>query len=295
MNDSSRAEITNGVWLCRNCHKLIDSDDQIYSNDLLYAWREQHEAYTFTELGSSTDKIQFEEKAADLDQFDGYPYIVRRIAIDRPKGWEHRLTAELMRHLNRPVFRRMKDLRDGLYVRQQVYLDADSVIPWIQERLTESTYLTNPISGLFVRLNESWGELGQPGNVDEIHHVTKLFRDYIEQVIEFEERIHFVHVPEKYKGLTDLLKDLLMSQVGQVSEVPDYLDDCVAKIDTDHGGTEENPTVITKTICLDVPKDWNKRFDREIKRIQGFNPLENGGCMILIVIAAIIFFIMILG
>ncbi len=35
MTDAARAEITNSIWLCRNCHKLIDTDDQKYTSDIL--------------------------------------------------------------------------------------------------------------------------------------------------------------------------------------------------------------------------------------------------------------------
>jgi hypothetical protein len=34
MSDASRAEITNGIWLCRNCHGKIDRDENEYSVDL---------------------------------------------------------------------------------------------------------------------------------------------------------------------------------------------------------------------------------------------------------------------
>lgn len=43
MTDVSRAEVTNGIWLCCNCHKLVDSDASRYPPDLLFRWRTLHE------------------------------------------------------------------------------------------------------------------------------------------------------------------------------------------------------------------------------------------------------------
>ena len=55
MTDSFRAEITNAIWLCRNCHKLIDTDEQKYSTNILFAWRAKHEEFIASDLGSITD------------------------------------------------------------------------------------------------------------------------------------------------------------------------------------------------------------------------------------------------
>lgn len=36
MTDAARAEITNAIWLCRNCHKLIDMDENLYTSEVLF-------------------------------------------------------------------------------------------------------------------------------------------------------------------------------------------------------------------------------------------------------------------
>lgn len=80
MTDAARAEITNGIWLCRNCHKIIDTDDIRYTTDLLFAWREKHEEFVLSELGNSSDRIQLDQRESLLSTFEGYPPIVRRLA-----------------------------------------------------------------------------------------------------------------------------------------------------------------------------------------------------------------------
>jgi hypothetical protein len=266
MTDAARAEITNSIWLCRNCHKLIDTDEQKYASNILFAWREQHEKYTQSELGSATDRIQFEEQTSKLSLFQNYPPIIRRIVIDKPDGWEFRLTAELMRFLNRPLFRRIEDLRDGLYVKPQIHIDNEEVLNWVQKRIAERSNLVTPMVGLLDKLNKSWGPLGEPGNAEEIHHITCLIRDYLEEIVQYEEQIYFANVPEEYEKLIGLLKNLIGSQASKLKEIPDSLDEVVSLIGTDHGGTAEHPLIIEKTITFELPDNWEKQMTREFKR-----------------------------
>ena len=166
MTDAARAEITNSIWLCRNCHKLIDTDDKKYTSDILFAWRELHERHIQSELGNSTDRIQFEEQTSKLSAFKNYPPLIRRIIIDKPDGWEWRLTAELMRHLNSPLFRRIDDLRNGLYVKPQEHIDSEEIMKWVQRRLAEASNLISPMVVLIDQLNKSWGPQGESGSAE---------------------------------------------------------------------------------------------------------------------------------
>ena len=59
MSDVTRAAITNGIWLCRNCHGKIDRDAVKYPVDLLFAWRKAHEDRVLRELGTPGDRIRY--------------------------------------------------------------------------------------------------------------------------------------------------------------------------------------------------------------------------------------------
>jgi hypothetical protein len=289
MTDAARAEITNSIWLCRNCHKLIDSDAQRFTSDLLFAWREEHEKYILSELGSTTDRIQFQSQASKLSIFENYPPLIRRIVIDKPEGWEWRLTAELMRHLNRPLFRKIEDLRDGLYVKPQKHIDEEEVINWVRRQLSEASILLTPLVSLIDRLNKSWGPQGEQGSVEEIYHITSLIHDHLEQIIRFEEQVYFVSVPQKYEKLVELLKNVTGSQAAKLEEIPNSLDGFVALLSEDHGGTKEKPYIVRKKITFDVPKDWEKQMSRELKRLKRHqshfpsNSSVTNGCLLAVV------------
>lgn len=47
MTDNARQSIENGIWLCQNCAKLIDSDESRYSVQILQEWKAsaEHDAH----------------------------------------------------------------------------------------------------------------------------------------------------------------------------------------------------------------------------------------------------------
>lgn len=44
LKSEERSDVTNGIWLCQNCAKLVDSDELLYTTELLRAWKLTTEA-----------------------------------------------------------------------------------------------------------------------------------------------------------------------------------------------------------------------------------------------------------
>ncbi|PAL20028.1 HNH endonuclease [Acetobacter syzygii] len=75
MSDAERAAISNGIWLCRNCHGLIDRDEVTFTADVLFRWRSEHEEQIAKKLGarelpqqSITTDIRRERDVASMRQ-----------------------------------------------------------------------------------------------------------------------------------------------------------------------------------------------------------------------------------
>lgn len=270
MSDETRAAITNGIWLCGNCHTMIDRDEGQFPVELLYAWRELHDQFVADQLGTSSDRIRFELSNAALEPFAGFPPLIRRVVSDKPPGWEWRLTAELFRHLNTAEFRRLRDLRDGLYVMPVERVDDFELMHWIADRMHESSRLIGPLTNLVDRLRASWGEYGEPGDANEILHVSGLMHRAFSQIIDHEERVASAHLPEELGNLHQLMRDLLGSQIEKFLELPKSLDGAVTLLGTDHGGTDENPTVVELAIDFELPPGWSRKMDKEMKRAERY-------------------------
>lgn len=269
MTDQARSEIFNAIWLCRNCHKQVDRDPAKFPADLLFLWRERHEEYVASNLGSQTEKARFEIVRHALAQFDGYPPIIWRIAYDKPPGWEWSLSAALMRHLNAPLFRKLADLRDGVCSLQLRFLDDDEVMGWVSERTLEMSEMVEPLTRIMSRFNKAWGELGQSGDVDEIHHAALLLRDSLAQIVNHEERLHSVRVPAKFEEIVELLKNALGSQAEKFKRTPDRLDEIVEMaLRMQDVGSSSESTVIQEIIEFELPDGWSDDFNRALRRIK---------------------------
>jgi hypothetical protein len=53
MSELERAEITNAIWLCRNCHKMVDADPAHFPAELLFEWHRLHEQIIMESLGKA--------------------------------------------------------------------------------------------------------------------------------------------------------------------------------------------------------------------------------------------------
>lgn len=267
MTDQLRAEITNAIWLCRNCHKLIDGDEIRFHEEILFRWREEHEKYVLSELGNKSNVIESEILQNQLNPFKGYPSIIRRIIIDRPTAWEYHLTSELMKHLNKKGFRKLRDLKEDLYVKSQIRMSETQAFDWIQEMLTEALNLIPPFEKLFKYLTKSWGEPGKPGDVEEIHHICLLIQDLIDRIIEYEEKLCFTNVPEEFDELKSLLRARIGSQALRIETVPEKLDRIVQLVIDRESNNENEPLEITETITFDLPEEWSDKFSDEMKNV----------------------------
>lgn len=264
LSDSERAQITNGIWLCRNCHKLIDTDESQFSSDLLFLWRKEHERFVLSELGSKSDKVRLNLLNKSLMPFQQYPERIQRVVLDKPPAWEFRLAAGLMRHLNQAAQRKLEDLKSGLYIKSINHIRKEDVPEWVENRLSEMTQVIEPVEGLLEALKRSFGELGVSGDELEILHVCKRIHEHFDQVLIHEEQFYFSRLPEEYDDVVRLLKDRVASQVLKVSEVPDFLDEVATRAESE--ATKENPIRVEKKIDMDVPDGWVERFDDAYKQ-----------------------------
>jgi hypothetical protein len=268
MSDVTRAAITNGIWLCRNCHGQIDRDAVKYPPDLLFAWRKDHEDRAARELGSRGDRIRHETEMGTVDFLSGYPPIIQRLVIDKPAGWEWRFVAELMRYLNKPQFKRLKNLQAGHYYNPQPRVQRDQFLTWVQERTHNMSNLVSPLAGLIDRLTESWGPPGQPADLEEMHDVCVLIRDALAGIVDLEESIHFAHLPQEGESIRTVLMNAVGRNAARLAEIPEKLDEMVAMIDTDHGGTAEEPLIVHWKFPFELPDKFNERFNEALRQYE---------------------------
>ncbi len=75
-----RKSIENGIWLCQNCAKLIDSDSIRYSENIIHEWKKLSEKAALVELEFKDDKIIKD----DIDLIKSYMQFFDRPAFQHP-------------------------------------------------------------------------------------------------------------------------------------------------------------------------------------------------------------------
>ncbi|MEM9317194.1 MAG: hypothetical protein AAGA95_21510 [Pseudomonadota bacterium] len=99
-----------------------------------------------------------------------------------------------------------------------------------------------------------------------MHDVRVLIRDALAEVAEFEASLRFALIPEEGEPLRTLLVNVVGRNAARLGEVSDRLDDAVAVIGTDHGGTAEEPTIFRWTLSFDLPTDFTEQVDLRLRQ-----------------------------
>ncbi|WP_370215293.1 hypothetical protein [Idiomarina sp.] len=266
MTDVARAEITNAIWLCRNCHKTIDADELKYTVDILFRWRELHENYVAESLGTTTEKIIKSELNEKLLPFARYSDLVKRIVSDQPPAWEWRLGAELIKELTHDGLKRLKQLDKGLYAKPVEFISLDYVHSWASLKNAELINIAHALNGVLSELTASFGEAGVKGELTAIHDSCLLIQSLVENAIEFEESVKFVSTPFEAEKLIELYRGLVTPNIIKLAEIPDSLNEVVAMA-LDEERNKRQTITITKTLVFDLPKNWQKNVVKELRRI----------------------------
>jgi hypothetical protein len=261
MSDAERADITNAIWLCRTCHKMVDTDRARYPAEVLFEWRRAHESEITRRLGKTGDTIRLKFAQREVAGFDSCSYLAQQIVLDKPRFWEHKLTIELLRSGLVPVIDRWASLEKGLYTKAVNIVSADRAMDWFVARMDEIQSIVHAFGCLaneeFVR---SWGPPGEPGNPQEIMRVCRLAIGCAERIIEWEECVRFVTLPTELAGLHHLLRGIAGRILQQFERIPEELSVPFAS---------ESPSgEYHIQLAIDLPDGWSEKVDLELSRIR---------------------------
>lgn len=121
MTPEERSDISNAIWLCQTCSKLIDSDPGRFTVDLLKKWKVEAEQTAQTELGTRRPSLGDVSQAISA-VLSGLPSEISRHAISNV----HKSAEDRLNSLD-PRFGVKSSFNDGkacleIYPRQDVLL-----------------------------------------------------------------------------------------------------------------------------------------------------------------------------
>ncbi len=95
LSPEQRSSISNGIWLCQSCSKLIDNDEQTYSVAVLLEWKKRAETFA---------RRQIEERCPLPAEVEDDPIEILAILLEKPDDWIKVQGDQYIRHRYKSAF-----------------------------------------------------------------------------------------------------------------------------------------------------------------------------------------------
>jgi hypothetical protein len=259
MASAERADLTNAIWLCSNCHKLIDDDPLRYPTGLLFEWQREHERMISEQVGKAGAELRQRYERRHLEELGKLSYLAERIILTKDNFWEYKLTSEVLRYEMAPLLQRWNALSRGLYVKLHYTVSKDEFSSWTQSRLAEVQQITGAFSELMnVEFQRAWGEPGIAGDDALIVTTCRLFAGMCASAIEWEEAVRFAQVPSVFEEVRTLYVGIAGSLIEEAAKVPSYMGTIFA--------SDPQPGTYRLELTLTLPDDWPEAVSAALER-----------------------------
>lgn len=231
MQSADRGAITNAIWLCSTCHKLIDDDPERYPAGLLFEWVASHEQQIQEIVGKAGANLRRRYEKRHLEEFGKLSYLAERLIVEKGEYWEYRLTAEVLRFELAPIARRWRALRLGLYFKPSERIPPLETPRWVSMKTTEA----QRIIGAFGELADSefqraWGLPGVPGNDVEIVATCRLYAEMCESALLWEESVRFGKLDGAFEELQTLMSGMVGMVIDEAMRLPEFISNLVGDV-----------------------------------------------------------------
>lgn len=259
MASADRSAIANAIWLCGNCHKQVDDDEQRFPAGLLFEWQREHERMIAEQVGKTGAELRRRYENRHLEEFGKLSYLAERIILEKGDLWEYRLTSEVLRFEMAPVARRWSALKRGLYVKPSHRIGKEDFYPWMQARLHEIKALVRALNGL---MNEefarAWGDPGVPGDDRDIVDTCRLYAEVCQGIVSWEEEVRFASVHHIFRDLQDHFTGVAGTMLEEALKVPTFLSDTLSH--------ESLTGTHTLSLTLSLPDGWAEEGERLMEK-----------------------------
>lgn len=259
MSPAERSAISNAIWLCATCHKLVDDDPSKYPTGLLFEWQREHERIISEQVGKAGAESRKRYEKRHLEEFGRLSYLAERIIVEKDALWEYRLTAEVLRFEMGPVLQRWNALRKKLYLKPSARIVRADFMPWVVSRMDEAIMICVAFAELANNeFSRGWGEPGVAGNEAEIVATCRLFSEMCQSALAWEESVRFVTVDKVFSETQSLLIGVVGGMVDEAAKIPAFLSETLA------GNPTSGKYFLDLTITL--PDGWVDGVSQAMQR-----------------------------
>lgn len=183
----------------------------------------------------------------------------QKIETERPKFWEYKLTAALLRDNVGPVIEQSKRLQQGAYTKAigQIASPQDA-LDWCRARMDEVPKLSADFGSLVNEsLPASWGPAGQPGDITAIEKACEGLADCAKMVLTWKETVRFMKLPSAFSDVQSVLSKFPDSLLEQIGRIPTELERVFG---------QENPSgTYNINLVVTTPEHWSTEFNAALK------------------------------
>ncbi|WP_267126926.1 hypothetical protein [Xanthomonas sacchari] len=256
-----RAAITNAIWLCANCHKLVDDDEARFPAGLLFEWQKEHERRVAEQLGKVAAEVRQRFEKRQLEEFGRLSFLAERIITEKGEYWEYQLTAEVLRYEISPILRRWRALQSGLYVKPLHKIEVDLFSEWFSGRMEEILQIVDAFTGLANNeVQRAWGKPHEPGNDMDIVSACRLFAEVCSATLAWEESVRFARCDNVFEELREKLIGIAGDMIEQTARIPLFISEIFSGDVTP--GTRELVLEVT------LPGGWLESVNLAMHRVK---------------------------
>ena len=179
LRDFERSSISNGIWLCATCHKMVDDDAEYYTVKMLYKWKREHEESIKQQLGYQSGEEETRKQIAEL--MVNHSDAALQIALDKPQNWEWLLLIQMWREETEWARSEYDKLDRDLWFTNIYTVEPQETPSWIQRKIRDFEQILKYMSAVVnSEIYKGLGPPGKPGSVVEsvkaIEHLHVVFQ-----------------------------------------------------------------------------------------------------------------------
>ena len=177
-----------------------------------------------------------------------------RILLEKPKGWEYLLFAQILNDEISALYQKRLDVELGISFGQTFQLkERLDVTSWVSETLFAMVNTTSQIErAINDGLIRAVGEPGEPGDAQRIYHLAKRVADAYEQLLDWKLKFYRVSTPDPFKRIIELTSNI---PNNALNEIESFSKSLYGTLQDHINNSASYPagTVINVTLKLTIP------------------------------------------
>jgi TIR domain len=236
----------------------------------------QHSPAAIAELAN--EKLQSLVATSDLapkpPKFSSVPLTPeqrRRVATERPGGWEYLLLAGAVWQEVHDIDAKFLDHQIGFAEMSGQYVDSRAELSTlIQHKLHEAQHLIQKITMIISTENQEWavGTLGNPGDAIRIERLAFRFGSCYQELLSWAASLRGVVAPDEFTPVLHLLARFTDEPIDEAREFSERLVSAAMRI-IDYFAADEprDPLNISLAFTLTLDDDLIQEFNRKLKSL----------------------------